>query len=352
MVLSHYLTPVMPQHAILHDIYRRILYIPIILAAFWYGWRGGLLCAGLIGASYFPHIFHDWGGGVFNVNLNRTLEALMYLIVGGITGGLIDHLRRANQRLASQSTKLQETMDALTVKTREIFETEEQLRQADRLTALGQLAAGLAHEIRNPLGSIRGATEILGDEDTSPDQREEFKRIMIAETDRLDNVLRNFLEYARSQRNGLSSESCRLAPIVNRLLKLMERKLESTRVEIDLSPEPLPAIAMGEGLMQQILLNLILNSLQAMSGGGTLRIETKNVPTEDKIRLIVADTGPGIPHEVRERMYDPFFTTKASGTGLGLSIVQKVVIGHKGRVWVDENYHAGTRMIIELPTRT
>lgn len=352
IICSHYLTPAIPHDAILHDIYRRILYLPIILAAFWYGWRGGMLGALFISVAYFPHIYHDWGGDIFNANLNRTLEAVMYLIVGGITGLLIDRLRSANVRLIKQSDKLQETMRALTEKTREVFEAEEQLRQTDRLKVLGQLSTGLAHEIRNPLGSIRGAAEILGDQETDPDQRQEFTRVLIEETDRLDHVLRNFLEYARTQCDGRTEASCQLTPIIGRLLTLMEKELDSAKIGVEtaLPAGGLPSLAMDEGLLQQVLLNLMLNSIQAMGGGGTLRIEAGRVLSSNLVHISIADTGPGIPPALRGRIYDPFFTTKSAGTGLGLSIVQKIVVAHHGRIWFDEHHRGGARMVVELPS--
>jgi len=349
MVLSHYLTPADAHHAILHDIYRRVLYIPIILAAFWFGWRGGLLCAGLIVASYFPHIYHDWGGHFLNTNLNRTLEAVMYLVVGGITGSLIDRLRGSYRRLAAQSQRLEDTLRELTERTRDVFEAEEQLRRADRLAALGQLTTGLAYEIRNPLGSLRGAADILSDPETPPEQRREFGRVLVEETERLEGVLKNFLDYARAQRNGAPS-SAEVHVVMELLLTLLDKKMRSAGVQVEISvPDDLPRVGLSSSMLQQVLLNLMLNAIQAMPEGGTLLLQAERDDKPGYVRITVGDSGAGIPLNVRGQVFDPFFTTKAMGTGLGLSIVHKIIANHHGRVYVDSGAEPGTRMIIELP---
>ncbi|MCL5270298.1 MAG: ATP-binding protein [bacterium] len=348
IILVHYLTPAVPQYAIVHDIHRQILYIPIILAAFWFGWRGGLICATAIIATYFPHVHHGWGGAFFDANLNRTLEFAMYLAVGGITGYLCDRLRKANAQLSGKSRQLGEAMRDLTNKTREVFEAEEQLRQADRLKALGQLTTGLAHEIRNPLASIRGAAEILADSETEPGQRAEFSHVLIEETERLDGVLKNFLDYARTQKNG--GGAAELKPVVDRLLILLDTKMRSATIRMDVDlPPALPSLAISEDLLQQVLMNILLNAVQAMADGVEQRIEAGDAAGKGKVFIAVADTGPGVAPDLVGRIFEPFFTTKPAGTGLGLSIVRKIVASHRGRVYVDAQYARGTRVVIELP---
>ena len=349
LVLSHYLTPAEAQHAVLHDIYRRVLYVPIILAAFWFGFRGGLICALLIAAAYFPHIYHDWGGDFFDVNLNRTLEATMYIVVGVITGALRDHLFHANRQLHDQANHLKAAMSELTEKTREVFEAEQQLRQADRLTSIGQLTTGLAHEIRNPLGSIRGAAEILSDPDTQPEHRREFGQLLIQETQRLDNVLGHFLDYAKTQRSGDQVDSTDLTLVIDRLLTLMDKKLKMSKIRVTTAIESnLPSLAIAESLLQQVLVNVVLNAQQAMPEGGRLDIHARVGNDGDQVLIQISDTGPGIPPRIQDRIFDPFFTTKEGGTGLGLSIVHKIVNGNRGAVSIDPDYREGTRITIGL----
>lgn len=348
-ILAHYATPASEKHLLLHDIYARILYLPVILSGFWFGWRGGLFCAFLVGAAYFPHIYHHLGGHIFSLNLNRTLEAVVYLLVGGTTGWLADGLRRSRDRLARQSQQLAEALSALTERTREVFTAEEQLRRADRLAALGQLTTGLAHEIRNPLGSLRGAAEILSDPDTAPETRREFSRVLVEEAERLEGVLKNFLDYARAQKNG-GFDSSDLRPVLARLATLLGKRLDSVgiRLELNLPAQP-PALAIAEDLLQQVLLNLMLNAIEAMPAGGTLSVSARPEASDGRCHITVADTGPGIPKDIRERIFDPFFTTKSSGTGLGLSIVHKIITGHHGQVLVLAQEGAGASLIVELP---
>lgn len=349
MILSHYITPTEPHHSILHDIYRRILYLPVILSAFWFGWRGGLICAFLIGASYFPHIYHDWGGNIFNVNLNRTLEALMYLIVGLVTGILVDRLRKTYRKLQVQSEQLQMALDELKDKTNEVFKVEKQLRHADRLTTIGQLTTGLAHEIRNPLGSIRGVAEILGNPNTKPEKREEFSRIMLEETERLDQVLTNFLDFAKSQSLGKPSKAD-IKLVTDRSLTLLGMKIKYGDIVLKVEfPDDLSFVNVSEALLQQVMLNLLLNSIQAMPNGGTLNISAFNDLEKGVVVIAISDTGLGIPEYLRERIFEPFFTTKSGGTGLGLSIVQKIVMSNRGTVLLDQSYKNGTRILVDFP---
>lgn len=356
MLAFHYVTPATDHQAILHDLYRRLLYIPIILASFWFGWRGGVLCALLISAAYFPHIYHDWGGDFLDRNLNRTLEACMYVVVGGITGYLVDYLRReqrnlqsVNEALAMQSKELHRAMQELRQKTREVFEAEEQLRRADRLAALGQLTAGLAHEIRNPLGSIRGAAEILDDPNVPGEKRRDFGRILMEETRRLDKVLSNFLDYAQKQRPR-DGQRCEFGAVLEQLMALLAKQLSDAGICVETEvAEELPSLAISGPLLQQVLMNLALNALQAMPGGGELRIVAGRHESGNFARIAVTDSGAGISETIADRIFDPFVTDKPHGTGLGLSIVHKIVAGQKGRIAVDKAYTNGAKFIILLP---
>ena len=356
LLVDHYFTPVTVENQALHDLHRHILYIPIILAAFWYGWRGGLLAAVAISLSYFPHFKHEWMGHHALFGVSRTFEALTNLAIGGGTGYLIDRLRReqkdlrqANTQLAWQSTQLREAMEVLTEKTREAFESEQQLRRADRLSALGQLTTGLAHEIRNPLASIRGAAEILGDAGTAPIQREEFSRILIEETERLDHVLSEFMDYARSQK-AEGAETSDLPRTIEKISALLSRQIKEGGIVLTTTiPESLPLLAISENLLQQVLLNLMLNAIQAMPGGGKLLLEAGMDAKARLATIRISDTGPGIPRDQAEYVFDPFYTTKPQGTGLGLSIVHKIVSNYRGWIRVDPDYQGGACFVLTLP---
>lgn len=350
VLLAHYLTP--PTHKLMafHDVYERLMYIPIFLASFWFGWRGGMISAVTIAIAYIPHVHHDWGGLFLGANTNRTLEAVMYLVVGGITGLLIDRLRRANSNLLSQSEKLSQALLDLTAKTKEVFEAEEHLRRADRLTALGQLTAGLAHEIRNPLGSIQGSAEILSQMDPADTKREKFFHILIEETKRLNRVVSSFLDYAREQRNSAEYAHGSVAAVIDRLKTLLGAKLLSSRVELVVNLESeLSQVKMSEAFLQQVLLNLILNAVQAMPQGGTIEVDVKSHSNSNQVVILLRDTGPGIPAEFRSQIFNPFFTTKSTGTGLGLSIVHKIMASHQGAIDLVEGQSVGATFRLSLP---
>lgn len=356
LLAGHYMTPVRPETMPLHNIHRLLFYFPIMLAAFWSGTWGGLVAGGVIFMFYLPHVYGGGGGhdahGAALVqewtSLNHLLEGTVYLLIGGLTGRLIDRLR-------TEEARLKHALERLRISARELFDSEERLRRADRLTALGQLTTGLAHEIRNPLGSIRGAAEILGDPDIPDDRRREFAAVLVEETERLDAVLTNFLEYARTQREH-DGGPADLRAVLDRLLTLMNKKLQSVgvRVVVDLPADP-PRVAIGEALLQQVLLNIVLNAVQAMEKGGTLRIEARRTDGAAagevrRVTIAVTDTGPGIPSAIRRRVFDPFFTTRAGGTGLGLSIVHRIVTGQGGDVAIEDGPDAaGTRVVVTLP---
>jgi signal transduction histidine kinase len=284
------------------------------------------------------HILQSWS------STEHLLEGSTYLLIGGLTGYLIDRIRREEARLRVALAQLRGGAG-------ELFEAEEQLRRADRLAALGQLTTGLAHEIRNPLGSIRGAAEILGDPQTDDARRREFARVLVEETERLDDVLGNFLDYARTHREEEATGTSDPRAVVERLLALMDKELKAARIaaRVDL-PQDAPRVAIGEALLQQVLLNLSLNAVQAMPDGGELRIEGIADAAGGGLMLAVADTGPGIAADARARVFDPFYTTKATGSGLGLSIVHKIVTANGGQVAVDEDYRGGARLVVTLPT--
>jgi signal transduction histidine kinase len=314
----------------------------------------------LLSLAYFPHLLmlkHMMMGHVMTESLNaRLLEALTYVVIGALTGALIDRLRleerrlrQANARLERQSEQLRAAMDDLTRKTREVFESEEQLRRADRLAALGQLTAGLAHEIRNPLASIRGAAEILGDAAIGPDQREEFSRILTEETRRLDQVLSTFLDYARAQK-AQAPQQCDLRRVVDQVAALLGRQLDDAGLSLDVAiPADLPPLALGAGLLQQVLVNLLLNALQATPRGGRITLSAEADRREKQALVRVGDSGPGIPREAAEHIFDPFFTTKPHGLGLGLSIVHKIVSNYRGEIRLDPAWTDGAGFIIRLP---
>ncbi len=235
---------------------------------------------------------------------------------------------------------------------------EERMRMTDRLAAVGQLAASIAHEIRNPLASISGSVEVLKD-DLRPDgENLRLMELILKETSRLNTILSEFLNFARIDK-GVHGK-CDLGVIVPEVIDLIRGNESCERVEIDYKlHRPVIMVAAGEDQLRQVLWNLILNSAQAVGGdprgGGKIDIFTEDFIGDtgmDMIKLVVADNGPGIPDSVRDRVFDPFYSTKPGGTGLGLSIVVRIIDHLGGRTEVESSEDTGTKFSIYLPCQS
>lgn len=327
-----------------HDIYRRLYYIPIVLGGIWFCLRGGLGVSLAVSLIYAPHVVFQWGHHQ-GVPLEQYLEMLLYNAIGLLTGLLSDREQRLTRQYRETANELEASYAHLRNQADQILEIEDQLRRADRLSALGELAAGMAHEVRNPLASIRGTAEILQDGVAADDPRLEFARILVQETDRLNRVVQDFLSFARSAPED--SSRLDLNQLLDEILKLALFQAEKSAVKVSFNPGPIPVvIGVGEKL-KQVFLNLALNAIQAMPQGGMLEVSTET----DQGRALVRfrDNGCGIPGAELERIFDPFFTTRRNGTGLGLAITCRIVRSHGGDIEVDSQVGRGTEFMIYLP---
>lgn len=338
----HYLTTI--QQAQIHDIYRRLYYLPIVLGGLWYGLRGGLGVSLLVSLLYAPHVVVQWGHHPLT-ELEQYLEIILYNVIGGLTGLLAQREQRQKERYQQAAQTLEESYAKLRQQADQILEIEEQLRRADRLSALGELSAGMAHEIRNPLGSIRGTAEILRDGMAEGDPRGEFAGILIQEVDRLNKVVQDFLDFARpgeTDRNAVD-----LNALLQELLSFTRQSARSGGVTVAFDPGPIPAVRADREQLRQAFLNLVLNAFQAMPDGGELSIATESV--DEWVRVRFRDTGCGIAAADLERVFNPFFTTRSEGTGLGLAIVHRIIQGHGGRIDVSSEAGVGTVFTLDLP---
>ncbi len=338
----HYLTTI--QQAQIHDIYRRLYYLPIILGGLWYGLRGGLGVALGVSVLYAPHVVFQWGHHPAT-ELEQYLEIILYNVIGGLTGLLAERERRQKDRYQQTARTLEESYSQLRTQADQILEIEEQLRRADRLSALGELSAGMAHEIRNPLGSIRGTAEILRDGMAAGDPRSEFAAILIQEVDRLNRVVQDFLEFARPAESGRSAVD--LNALLQELIVLTRQPARSGGVKVEFTAGEIPLVKADREQLRQAFLNLILNAFQAMPAGGVLNLATNR--SDDRVRLRFRDSGVGIPADHLERIFNPFFTTRSEGTGLGLAIVHRIIQGHGGRIEVASEPGRGTTFTLLFP---
>lgn len=318
----HYLTPVDSLAA--HQIYQRVYYIPIILAAFRYGWRGGLGAAALAGLSYLPHIMMHWQHLYFEYALNQYAEITLFFVIGAVTGWLGDQRRREHDRAEQINAELEAAY-------KNLRETVGQLLQAERLSSLAEVASGVVHEVRNPLGAIKGAVEILEDEIAEDSPRREFARIAKVEVERIDKLVQEFLAFARPPK--LSTTNVDLNELVVSAIRFLEPQAAAAgiRIESDLAGD-LPSAEIDPEQMMQVLLNLAINAVESIKADGVIVFRTRG--RDDRVEIEIEDSGGGISEGVAEQIFDPFFSTKEKGSGLGLSIAHNIITQHHGSISV------------------
>lgn len=334
--LLHYETPT--SHVWLHPLLQRAYYVPILLMALWFGWRGGILAASISGLFYIPHILMSWSSHP-EYSAAQYVEIGMFFVIGGLTGILADDERMQRKKVEETARKLSEVNAQLQA-------SFEQLRRADRLSALGELSAGLAHEIRNPLGSVEGAVQILRRPELPPETRQEFGGLAQREVNRLKDLLTNFLDFARPQTpKRVPTEPSQLLESVCKLAAEMA-KMSGIKVRVE-TATGVPAVSIDPEQMKQVLLNLVINAIQAMPAGGEVLLRAARKP--ESVILEVQDQGVGIPPEDLERVFNPFVTTRADGTGLGLSIAYQIVSQHGGHIAAQRNPERGMTFRVTLP---
>lgn len=228
---------------------------------------------------------------------------------------------------------------------------EEELRTADRLRSLGELSAGVAHEIRNPLTGIATTAQVLRERLGGDPEKEKFVRVILEEIARLDDIIKNLLNFARPLAPRPSEIS--LAGLIEDVLALLTDTAGEAGVSLRFENELRDDRCLVDGdQVRQIVLNVALNGIQACGGGGTVSARVREAANPAFVVVEIADTGKGIPPEIGGKLYDPFFTTKPEGTGMGLSISRKIAESHGGRIFHRSVPGSGTSFFIELPRRT
>jgi two-component system sensor histidine kinase PilS (NtrC family) len=220
---------------------------------------------------------------------------------------------------------------------------EDQLKRTDRLAAVGRLASGLAHEIRNPLASISGSVQLLLEDDKVSDEDRRLMNIVVKEADRLSLLLSDFLDFARP--SALQLELVDMSALLDELIALVTASGQFHGVKIEKDYQNAIQMNIDPQKMHQVLWDLLINAGEAAKPAGTIRVEVNANQRE----IVVEDTGEGVAEEDRDKLFEPFYTTKDNGTGLGLANVYANVEAHKGRIYVEPGSLGGARFIIELP---
>jgi len=335
ITLLHFLTST--DHIYLHSIYQRSYYIPIVLASFWFEILGGLVTAVGLSAVYLIHIIRDWGHSPTYL-FQQYAEIAMYMVVAVLAGSLSRAQRKARQKLEAAGAELSAAYQKLN-------ETFDQLRHSDRLASLGQLAAVIAHEIRNPLGSIQGAVDILGAGLPASDPKLEFAQIArmeIAALERLTGEILQFSKPAPPKQLPIDPQE-----IIQAACRLCADQARRQHVDISLEPAPAARILVDPEQIKQVLLNILINAIQVQPSGG--RIEIRVSRDSNDVIISVRDFGPGIAAENLDRVFDPFFTTRREGTGLGLAISYQLVSHNGGRIRAESPPGHGACFRISFP---
>jgi signal transduction histidine kinase len=269
--------------------------------------------------------------------------------------------KEAKEIYSSEDLELLSTLAnqaAIAIENARLYEnlkhSQDTLRRADRLSSLGLLTAGLAHEIRNPLVAIRTFTQLLPERYDDADFREGFQGLALKEVDRICGLINDLLSFARPSRPNVAEES--MNDVVDGIARILETEAKEKAVEIkrDFALN-LPRVWIDREQMKQVFMNLILNAIQAMGEGGSIFISTRLTSGNDPghrgqfVQVEVRDTGVGIPPENIDHIFDPFFTSKEEGSGLGLSISHQIVQEHGGYVAVESKVGVGTTFFINLP---
>lgn len=305
----------------LHLIHRRLCYIPILLSAIWFGVRGGVSTAVGISILLLPLILCR------NCDSNvseELIEIAFYIAFGFIGGWIVD--RRELERKRKEDLEIR-------------------LLESEHLSSIGKMTAAIAHEVKTPLASIRGAAEILQDEIPPTSEKRTFVEILLKETERLRRVVEDFLLYSKPF--SLKKSDFDYSNTLRDIVSQMQREADSKNVKIQLIDQYGNQTFSGdEERIRQVFQNLIKNAIEASPEGGTVKISISRI--RDRLITRVIDEGSGIKDEIMEHLFEPFSTSKSSGTGLGLSISKQIVEAHGGIITADNLPKKGAEFRVEF----
>jgi signal transduction histidine kinase len=310
--------------------YYPIFYLPVVTAAIYFDAWGTLFWTLLASAAYCSYLFPAMQ--VYDLEPGAIAELAIRILFFFLAAMVVNRFATENRR---QTRRYQILAEQLAKTNRELERAQADARRSERLAALGQLSAGLAHEIRNPLGIIKGSAEMLTQRmQSSEPLAAELAGYISTEVNRLSALVTRFLDFARPTR--LETRACSVPEIVDRALRAVAANWSGPEITVERRYEArLPEAALDENLCEQVFVNLVQNAYDAMGEtGGTLRISIAAASRRDRrgVEVRVLDSGPGIPLELRDQIFNPFFTTKKTGVGLGLSIVSKIVDEHRGSI--------------------
>jgi signal transduction histidine kinase len=318
--------------------YYPIYYLPVVTAAEYFGSWATLLWTALASAAYCSYLYpalQEYEITTESYGL-LAIRILFFFLAAMVVNRFVVENRRQTQRYQELAETLAET-------NRRLEQAQAEARRSERLAALGQLSAGLAHEIRNPLGVIKGSAEMLTQKlgESNP-LAAELAGYISTETNRLSALVTRFLDFARPLHADLTPQD--ITTVLDRALNDVAQLWKGAPVRVEKDYESgLPLVPLDESLCEQAFLNIVQNAYDAMgASGGVLRVKVRKARASGRdgdnlegVEVRIEDSGPGIPLELREQIFNPFVTTKKTGVGLGLSIVSKIIDGHHGRIRIE-----------------
>jgi len=331
----------------INSAYYGIYYLPVVTAAVYCGTWGTLLWTLFASAAYCSYLYPAMQ------EYELAPDALEYLglrIMFFFLAAMV--VNRFSQQSRHQTELYRELAERLAETNRRLEQAQAEARRSERLAALGQLSAGLAHEIRNPLGVIKGSAEMLNQKlQMSEELPRELAGYILTEVNRLSALVTEFLDFARPLH--AQREPAEITKILDRTIETVSDRWKGKHVRVERSyADALPLVPLDESLCEQAFLNLVQNAFEAMEeSGGTLRVEVRTALREGKegIEVLLSDTGPGVPQQLLEEIFNPFVTTKKTGVGLGLSIVSKIIDGHHGFIHVENRPKGGAVFTLFFP---
>ena len=320
--------------------YWPIYFLPVVTAAEYFGPWATLFWTSLASAAYCSYLYLDPTMREYEITEEALGLLAIRILFFFLPALLVNRFVVENRR---QTQRYQELAETLAETNRRLEQAQAEARRSERLAALGQLSAGLAHEIRNPLGVIKGSAEMLTQKlgDTNP-LAAELAGYISSETNRLSALVTRFLDFARPLHADLTPQD--ITAVLDRALTDVTTVWKGEPVRVDKEYEPnLPPVPLDESLSEQAFVNILQNAYDAMGlSGGRLRIKARKTQAGGRdadtngVEVIIEDTGPGIPLDLREQIFNPFVTTKKTGVGLGLSIVSKIIDGHHGHISIED----------------
>ncbi|HEY3972982.1 MAG TPA: ATP-binding protein [Candidatus Sulfotelmatobacter sp.] len=325
--------------------YWPIYFLPVVTAAEYFGPWLTLFWTALASAAYCSYLYLDPAVREYEITEESLGLLAIRILFFFLPAMLVNRFVVENRR---QTLRYQELAETLAETNRRLEQAQAEARRSERLAALGALSAGLAHEIRNPLGVIKGSAEMLTQKlgESNP-LATELAGYISTETNRLSALVTRFLDFARPLHADLTPRD--ITAVLDRALNDVAQFWKGSPVRVEKNyADNLPLVPLDESLCEQAFVNIVQNAYDAMSAsGGVLRVDVRKAWTNrdggniEGVEIRIADTGPGIPVELREQIFNPFVTTKKTGVGLGLSIVSKIIDGHGGSIRVESATEPG-----------